>query len=109
MHQKALIDLEYGGLIFTWERNWDEWGKIKERLDRAIVNLLWMECSPNTVISHDPLIGFDHRTLIIQSALVVALSPYPFSLEAFWLRNYGFLSVVKEARNENINNSFGYA
>lgn len=61
------------------------------------------------VKSHDPLIGSDHRPLIIQSTSVVALGPCLFSLEVFWLRDFEFLSVVKEAWNDNINNSFGYA
>ncbi|KAM1568884.1 hypothetical protein ACFX10_034068 [Malus domestica] len=48
MHQKALTDLGYCGPIFTWERDWEEWGKIAERLDRAVANLLWTEYWPDT-------------------------------------------------------------
>ncbi|KAM1412632.1 hypothetical protein ACFXTO_025337 [Malus domestica] len=57
--------------------------------------LLWhMKKKPDTVISHGPLIGSNHRPLTIQSAPVVSLGPSHFSLEVFWLRDYEFLSMV---------------
>ncbi|KAM1456863.1 hypothetical protein ACFX13_034959 [Malus domestica] len=101
MHQKALTDLGYCGPIFTWERDWEEWGKIAERLDQAVANLLWTEYWPDTVISHDPLIGSDHRPLIIQYAHYVALGPCPFSLEAFWLRNYEFQCFAQSSQSND--------
>ncbi|KAM1412483.1 hypothetical protein ACFXTO_025203 [Malus domestica] len=46
------------------------------------------------VISHNTLIGSNHQPLTIQFAQVVALGPSHFSLEAFWLRDSKFLSVL---------------
>ncbi|KAM2576603.1 hypothetical protein TB2_002354 [Malus domestica] len=83
MQSKELVDLGFSGPPFTWERDWENWGLIEERLDRALVNNLWTELWPNTCVSHGPLLGSDHRPLILNSCPQFVFSPKPFKFEAY--------------------------
>ncbi|KAM2080248.1 hypothetical protein ACFX1T_034032 [Malus domestica] len=106
MHRKELIDLGFSGSPFTWERDWKDWGLIEERLDRAMVNNIWMEHWSNTCVSHGPLLGSNHRPLIINTSPHFVSSPKPFKFEAYWLIDSDCASVISNAWNENCHGSF---
>ncbi|KAM1862534.1 hypothetical protein ACFX14_002983 [Malus domestica] len=99
MQRKELIDLGFSSPPFTWERDWVDWGFIEERLDRALVNNLWMEHWPNTCVSHGPLLGSDHRPLIINTCPQFVSSPKPFKFEAYWTTDSECASDSWEALN----------
>lgn len=61
LQQKGLIDLNFVGPRFTWQR-----GNLMFRLDRAICNPAWLESYPTTQVMHLPRIQSDHRPLLIQ-------------------------------------------
>ncbi|KAM1862535.1 hypothetical protein ACFX14_002983 [Malus domestica] len=96
MQRKELIDLGFSSPPFTWERDWVDWGFIEERLDRALVNNLWMEHWPNTCVSHGPLLGSDHRPLIINTCPQFVSSPKPFKFEAYWTTDSECASIKRD-------------
>ncbi|XP_012472495.1 uncharacterized protein LOC105789674 [Gossypium raimondii] len=61
-----LYDISFKGQRFTWFGLRDQaW--VKERLDRALVNLDWMEACPNTQGFNLPAIGSDHSPMVVFS------------------------------------------
>lgn len=61
----ALRPLDNRGNHFTWIRN-NVSGRIKERLDWAMVNEDWLERFPNNALSHLDFFHSDHRALLLR-------------------------------------------
>ena len=61
-----LIDLNSQGQRFTWISKKDK-GIIKEMIDRALVNLEWIECYPRTQVFKLPIVGLDHEPVLVDS------------------------------------------
>lgn len=63
VEQSGFIDLGFNGQKFTWI------GKkevlIKERLDRAVVNIDWVGKFPRTQVFNLPIIGSDHAPIMV--------------------------------------------
>lgn len=59
------MDLGFIRRRFTWENNHEGLASIKERLDRAVVNTLWMEIYPEVIIKHLRMEISDHCPILI--------------------------------------------
>ena len=97
----GLNDAHYKGQKFTWYRI-RKGELIKERLDRALVNLEWMEVFPNMQIMNLAAMGFDH-------SLLVANSEYKdkrkFKFEVSWLMMEDCEKVIKEGWSRRVKGS----
>ncbi|GER45601.1 RNA-directed DNA polymerase [Striga asiatica] len=56
----GMMDLGFEGSRFTWK-----WGRVHERLDRALVNEKWDTLFGKTVVKHLPRAMSDHSPLLI--------------------------------------------
>lgn len=88
------------------KRDWDELGKIEERLDHLLANDTWLKAWPATALYHGPFVGSDHRSSILHFSLTLCTGPRPFCLELSWVWDPEFSSVVKEAWNDNVDGTF---
>jgi hypothetical protein len=55
-----LVDMGYIGDLFTWH-----WGKIWERLDRAVANNLWSDLYPHATLINSEMTRSDHRPIVM--------------------------------------------
>ncbi|TYG76839.1 hypothetical protein ES288_D03G146900v1 [Gossypium darwinii] len=88
-----LYDISFKGQRFTWFGLRDQaW--VKERLDRALVNLDWMEACPNTQGFNLPAIGSDHSPMVVFSDFRDKKVKKKFKFEAMWLKYDSINEVV---------------
>ena len=84
----------YVGDIFTWRR-----GRIRERLDRGLINDAWADLFPNANLEHQNFNHSDHRPLLVDTDYFVGVNPNqqgPKRFEARWLREDLFPELVQE-------------
>jgi hypothetical protein len=90
-----LVDIGFIGDPFTWKR-----GRVRERLDRAVVSPSWSALYPGAVLRHLDFCKSDHRTIMLDTDYKDEASqrkPRPKYFEAKWLNEKTFRDVVKEA------------
>ncbi|XP_070664492.1 uncharacterized protein [Malus domestica] len=59
---------------------------VEERIDRALINGLWQDRWPNSLVTHGTVLGSDHCPLIIQSDSESVQGRNAFKFEAFWAK-----------------------
>ncbi|XP_031099664.1 uncharacterized protein LOC116003863 [Ipomoea triloba] len=95
LFREGLIDLGYIGAKFTWMRGVNSSSFRGARLDRALSNIQWKLCCPNTVVEHLPMIQSDHSPLLITtdpSAGTTRGNIFRFNMA--WAVNPGFLPLI---------------
>ncbi|KAM1532558.1 hypothetical protein ACFX10_006565 [Malus domestica] len=85
MQVTNLWDLDFNGLAFTW-RGMRYGNLVEERIDRALINGLWQDRWPNSLVTHGTVLGSDHCLLIIQSDSESVRGRKAFKFEAFWAK-----------------------
>ncbi|XP_021321426.1 uncharacterized protein LOC110437330 [Sorghum bicolor] len=90
----GLFDMGYTRDIFTWHR-----GRIRERLDRGVINDQWREMFPNAELVNGEYLKFDHRPLSVRTESLQG--HYQVSctkrFEAKWLKEETVQEVVQTA------------
>lgn len=89
-----LSDMGYEGDLFTWQR-----GKMRERLDRGVVNAAWSQFFPSATLVNGEMSKSDHRPLIINTdGAEVALGGLRRKqFEARWLSEEMVAEIVHAA------------
>ena len=90
-----LTDFGYVGDKFTWHR-----GRIRERLDRALMNDAWNERFGEAILQNMEYSGSDHRPIMMvleSDNTVIRSGPAVLRFEAKWLKEARFEQVVQEA------------
>ncbi|KAH1129185.1 hypothetical protein J1N35_000563 [Gossypium stocksii] len=78
-----LFGLGYSACWYSWEKGNLVENNIRERLDRGVANVKWMECFPTVSIQHLNHSHFDHYPLLIHSTIQSAhVRPNFFKFEA---------------------------
>lgn len=89
-----LVDMGYEGDIYTWQR-----GKIRERLDRGVVNNQWSNMFPHARLVNCEVLGLDHRPIMVDTEFLT--QSYGDSkvrrFEARWLQEETVEAMVKAA------------
>ena len=63
------MDIGYSGQHYTW---CNQRSRVWKRLDRAMVNDKWLECMPQTTISHLPVVCSNHCPLLMEMEVRIA-------------------------------------
>ncbi|XP_015057525.1 uncharacterized protein LOC107003747 [Solanum pennellii] len=92
----GLVDIGFSGHKYTWSNKRGITYRIWKRLDRALVNDLWLEKMPQTTITHLSTTGSDHCPLLLE--MVSNESEYIkyFRFLNCWIDNRNFILTVKE-------------
>ncbi|CAN6675688.1 unnamed protein product [Malus baccata var. baccata] len=98
MQTTNLWDLDFNGPAFTWH-GLRHGHLVEERIDRALINGLWQELWPNSLVTHGTVMGSDHCPLIIQSDSESMRGRRAFKFEAFWAKENDCDQVVRSCWN----------
>lgn len=64
---QIFIELPFKGINYTWTNNRDESCHIREKIDHVLVNVEWLELYPLSLLTYEPLIGYDHISLLLNT------------------------------------------
>jgi len=78
MNQFGMIDLGFSSNSFTWSNHCQCSSLIKERLDRGIASIQWVQQFPSYLISHLPAHTSDQNPLLLDTSV-----RYPSLLRPF--------------------------
>ncbi|OMO71257.1 reverse transcriptase [Corchorus capsularis] len=102
-----LLEVPSQGQQFTWSGIRD--GEIiKEKLDRCLVNLDWLEQYPRTQVWNLPAIGSDHSPLVINTVVGDKKGAKLFKFEAIWLEKEDCKRIIGEGWNKEVDGSRAY-
>ncbi|KAM1989818.1 hypothetical protein ACFX15_031135 [Malus domestica] len=98
MQVTNLWDLDFNGHAFTWH-GMRHGHLVEERIDRALINGLWQDLWPNSLVTHGTVMGSDHCPLIIQTESESMRGRRAFKFEAFWAKEIDCDQVVRSCWN----------
>ena len=101
MIEECLIDLNYQGKKFTWI-NKRESGVIKERIDRVLVNLRWLEEYPRTQVFNLSIVGSDHLPILVNIDYRDMRAPKQFKFEIIWIESEECGQIIKAGWEVNV-------
>lgn len=84
MDTNGLLELRSTGQFFTWENRQDPASLIRTKLDRGLVNALWLHGWPDSCVHVEPRIGSDHSPLVLFLTPRVRKKGKDFKFEAYW-------------------------
>lgn len=96
MRDTRLVDMGYNGQPFTWCNNREGNERIKERLDRAIVNSKWIREFAKSAVTHKLNIGSNHCPLLVQIERKCTRSKRPFQFEKAWTKKNECNEIIKD-------------
>lgn len=70
---------------------------ILERLDRYLVNDLWVHLYPEASVIHLPRTHYDHSPPILNLGSTLANQIKSFRVESMWLSNHDFPNLIKNS------------
>ncbi|XP_071912221.1 uncharacterized protein [Coffea arabica] len=62
-----LVDIGFVGVSWTWSNTWDGEGEVKERLDRCLGSVGWMQLHENVTCEHIEKEASDHCLLMVDT------------------------------------------
>lgn len=97
--QCGLNDVIFEGWSYTWSNNRVGDDNIKQRLDRALANDVWLQIYPRTHVVHLPKRRSDHLPLLIQIKGHVPTKKRKkrqrsFKFEKLWLRDLETKDII---------------
>lgn len=94
MSNARLKTLASKGLAYTWTNKREE--EVREKLDRVLVNVEWIEAFPNSVVQNLPLLGSDHSPMLLQLEVQERKARKTFKFELNWVEEKGCGEVVED-------------
>ncbi|KAH7846795.1 hypothetical protein Vadar_018280 [Vaccinium darrowii] len=76
-----------------------------ERLDMAFANSKWRELHDKAMVLVEPVIGYDHNPLVLNTEVPLLKVGKPFRFESFWVTKDSCSDVIMDAWNQNQNGS----
>ncbi|KAK4482042.1 hypothetical protein RD792_012965 [Penstemon davidsonii] len=105
----GLIDLGFRGPKFTWWNSREGMARIRERIDRSMVNTDWQRLFPNSLVIHLPRTHSDHHP-ILTLCDGTPQSGKPFRFELAWTTDPSCGEIVKNIwqSSKNIFEAIGF-
>lgn len=94
MNSMELMDLEFNGPKFTW-RGTRNGQLVEARLDRGLVNKQWLDLWPNTIVTHDIVLGSEHSPIIVQGDPICGNGRWLFRFETYWSKKAECREIVR--------------
>lgn len=89
------------GQKFTWERGNFADTNIRERLDRGMANIEWLNLFTNFSVQHLPHPFYNHCLIFIQiETNVKCFGRNRFKFESWWILEYSCEEVIKKLWDE---------
>ena len=98
----SLNDLRYIGIQFTWTNNRLGPANTLRKLDRILVNLLWISSFSNSAAEFFPHGISDHSPGLVDLGMIKPKKNKPFKFYNFWTTMDEFLPLVEEVWKANI-------
>ncbi|CAL1357005.1 unnamed protein product [Linum trigynum] len=99
-----IVEHKASGPWFTWI-NKQLNNPIARRLDRAFINLSWLDGMKNSVVDIlDPSVS-DHCPVLLNTDSQIKSLPKPFKFFKFWISHPKFYDLVKEAWETEVTGS----
>ncbi|XP_061999626.1 uncharacterized protein LOC133717017 [Rosa rugosa] len=95
LNHAHLSDLLFQGPDYTWYCFQHGKVVIKERLDRAFGNNAWIANQPTSQVFHLPLLGSDHRPIMLDTKPTERLTPPIFRFEHLWTTHPTSTQIVQ--------------
>lgn len=92
-----LADLGFTGPHFIWAKSCRNNHFVQQRLDRIVVNPIWILKFPEVKVTHLPRIRSRHCPLLLSlDGHRLENSSRPFRLETMWLEHPDFRNLIKK-------------
>jgi len=101
-----MYDMNTKGFFYTWRNKRDNEAHIMSRIDRVLVNDMWLQVFPNVEAEVVAEGVSDHSPLIISITTPAKRGGKPFKFFSFWMRHNSFKQVLKDSWDQP---SSGYA
>ncbi|KAH0996802.1 hypothetical protein GBA52_020666 [Prunus armeniaca] len=99
MDTNGLLDLRSTSQFFTWDNRQDAASLVILKLDRWLINTLWLYMWLDSCVHVEPRIGFDHSPFVLHFAPRVRRRRKNFKFEAYWADNLECDSIIQKGWN----------
>ncbi|KAF9587816.1 hypothetical protein IFM89_005820 [Coptis chinensis] len=90
-----MTDFGFSGPSFTWSNHKIGEANIRERLDRVIANVEWLDIFPMACVSHIATSSSDHVALVLHMTGVVDSGLKPFRFHDMWSKDVSCEGVIE--------------
>lgn len=95
INEEALIDLGYTGQKFTWVRGNNTNTFKGARLDRGLCSVDWLDCFPDSTITHLPAMSSDHTPIVLNTSTPGSKKVNRrFQFQVAWTAHDDFLNTI---------------
>lgn len=99
IQENELADMGWEENPWTWWCNWDHDRNIKERLDRGLCSMPWIQSFPTAKVTHMETVASDHSILMLDTQPAVKKVRRRFTFDRKWLQYEEVDQVVSQAWN----------
>ncbi|XP_071920779.1 uncharacterized protein [Coffea arabica] len=92
-----LVDIGFVGIPWTWSNTWDGEGEVKERLDRCLGSVGWMQLYENVTCEHIEKEASDHYLLMVDTNPQQRRGKRRFFFDQRWAKDKASDMVIKTA------------
>ncbi|XP_074298739.1 uncharacterized protein LOC141629667 [Silene latifolia] len=98
-----ISDVPAHGAFYTWSNKQDEDGRRFSRIDRALVNMVWLMAFPDMTATFLPEGLFDHNPCVIEPWSITDRKRSSFKYFNMWGRDEKFMTIVEAVWRTPIN------
>ena len=81
---------------------------IKERIDRGLANVEWLEKFPRTQVINLPIVGLDYGPVLVDADYSEVKSKKQFKFEIIWMEKEECGQIIKEGWEAQFKGSNGF-
>ena len=97
MSGNELVDIGYVGIPWTWSNTWEGEGVVKERLDRCLGSVGWVQLYEKVTCEHIEQEASDHCLLMVDTNPQQRRVKRRFFFDQRWAKDKASEAVIKQA------------